>query len=67
MLFEIDQCATTWWGYQLSKTVQNGGPQAISEILPIVYRIVCCIETYLIHIYHMSKCSKCSNIEGFSM
>ncbi len=43
---------------------------AISEILQIEYRIVCCIETYLIHIYHMSKCSKCSlnrYIEGFCM
>ncbi len=45
-------------------------PQAISQILHIDYQIVCCIETYLIHIYHMSKCSK-SNwnryIEGFCM
>ncbi len=47
----------TWWGYQLTKTVQNGGAQAISEILQIEYRIVCCIETYLIHIYHMSPCN----------
>ncbi len=47
-------------GYQLTKTVQNGGPQAISEILHIEYQIVCCIETYLIHIYHMSKFSKCN-------
>ncbi len=38
-----------WWGYQLTKTVQNGGPQAITEILHIEYRIVCCIATYLIH------------------
>ncbi len=22
-----------WWGYQLTKTVQDGGPHAISEIL----------------------------------
>ncbi len=61
---------TTWWEYQLTKTVQNGGPQAISEILHIEYRIVYCIETYLIHIYHMSKCSKCNwniHIEGFCM
>ncbi len=35
-------------------------PQAISNILHIEYPIVCCIETYLIHIYHMSKCSKCN-------
>ncbi len=61
-----------WWGYQLTKTVQNGGPQAISEILHIEYWIVCCIVvlTYLIHIYHMSKCSKCDwkrYIEGFCM
>ncbi len=59
-----------WWGYQLTKTVQNGCPQAISEILHIEYQIVCCIETYLIHIYHMSKCSKCNwncYIEGFCM
>ncbi len=59
-----------WWGYQLTKTVQNGGPQAISEILHIEYRIVCCIETYLIRIYHMSKSRKCSwnrYIEGFCM
>ncbi len=57
-----------WWGYQLTKTDQNGGPQAISEILHIEYRIVCCIETYLIHIYHMDKCIKCNwnrHIEGF--
>ncbi len=43
---------------------------AISEILHIEYRIVCCIETYLIHIYHRSKCSKCNwkrHIEGFCM
>ncbi len=60
----------TWWGYQLTKTAQNGGPQAISEILHIKYRIVCCIETYLMHIYHMSKCSRCNwnrYIEGFCM
>ncbi len=59
---------STWWGYQLTKTVQNGGPHAISEILHIEYRIVCCIETYLIHMYHISKCSKCNwnrYIEGF--
>ncbi len=60
----------SWWVYLLAKTVQNGGPQAISEILHIECRIVCCIERYLIHIYHMSKCSKCNwnrNIEGFCM
>ncbi len=60
----------SWLGYQLTKTVQNGGPQAISEMLHIEYGIVCCIETYLIHIYHMSKCSKCnwnSYFEGFCM
>ncbi len=34
--------------------------QATSKILYIEYLIVCCIETYLIHIYHMSKCSKCN-------
>ncbi len=50
----------TSWGYQLTNTGQNGGPRAISEFLHIEYRIVCCIETYLIHIYHMSKCSKCN-------
>ncbi len=54
-----------WWGYQLTKIVQNGGPQVISEILHIEYRIVCCIETYLIHIYHMSKCNWNRYIEGF--
>ncbi len=57
-------------GIPADQNSQNGGPQAISEILQIEYRIVCCIETYLIHIYHMSKCSK-SNwnryIEGFCM
>ncbi len=50
------------------KLFQNGGPQAIYETTHIEYRIVCCIETYLIHIYHMSKCSKCNwnrYIEGF--
>ncbi len=25
-------CLLSWWGYQLTKTVQNGGPQGISEI-----------------------------------
>ncbi len=49
-----------WWGYQLTKTVQDGGPQAISEILHIEYWIVGCIETYLIHIYHMSRSGKCN-------
>ncbi len=47
-----------------------GGWQAISEILHIEYQIVCCIEIYLIHIYHMSKCSKCNwnrYSEGFCM
>ncbi len=60
----------TWWGHQLTKTLQNGGPYAISEILHIEYWIVCCIKTYLIHIYHMSKCNKCNwnrYIEGFCM
>ncbi len=60
----------SWSGYQLTKTVQNGGPQAISDILHIQYWVVCCIETHLIHIYHMSKCSKCNwnrYIEGFCM
>ncbi len=50
------------------KQFQNGGPQTISETLHIEYWIVCCIEIYLIHIYHMSKCSKCNwnrYIEGF--
>ncbi len=42
-------------GYKHNKTVHNGGPQAISEILHIEYWIVCCIETYLINIYHMSN------------
>ncbi len=42
------------------KQFQNGGTQAIYETLHIEYQIVCCIETYLIHIYHMSKCSKCN-------
>ncbi len=59
-----------WWRYQLTKPVQNGDPQAISKIFNIEYRIVCCIETYLIQIYHMSKCSKCNwnrYIEGFCM
>ncbi len=57
----LDGLATkVWWGYQLTKTVQNRGPHAISEILHIEYWIVCCIETYFIHIYHMSKYSKCN-------
>ncbi len=61
ILRQPDKLATnTWWEYQLTKTVQNGGPQAISEILHIEYWIGCCIQTYLIHIYHMSKCSKCN-------
>ncbi len=37
----------SWWGYQLTKTDENGDPQAISEILHIEYQIVCCIETYI--------------------
>ncbi len=60
----------TWWGYQMTKTVQNGGPQAISQIFHIEYWIVCYIETYLVHIYHMSNYSKCNwnrYIEGFCM
>ncbi len=58
----------SWWEYQLTQTVQNGGPRAISEILHIEYRILCCIETYLIYIYNMNKCTKCNwnrYIEGF--
>ncbi len=50
------------------KQFQNGGPQAIYETLHIEYWIVCCIEKYLIHIYHISKRSKCNwnkYIEGF--
>ncbi len=52
-----------WCGYQLAKTIKHGGPQAISEILHIEYGI----ETYLIHIYHTSKCNWNKCIEGFSM
>ncbi len=44
-------------GILANQNSQNGGPQAISETLHIEYQIVCCIETYLIHIYHMNKCS----------
>ncbi len=46
-------CASvyTWWGYELTKTVQNAGPHAISEILHIEYQIVCFIETYLIYTF----------------
>ncbi len=33
----------------------------------IEYRIVCCIKTYLIHIYHMSKCNLNRYIEGCCM
>ncbi len=50
------------------KQFQNGGLLAIYQTLHIEYWIVCCIKTYLIHIYHMSKCSKCNwnrYIEGF--
>ncbi len=67
---KIMKASQAWRGYQLTKTVQNGGPQAISEILHIEYRMVCCIKAYLIPIYHMSKCSKCNwnrYIEGFCM
>ncbi len=54
-----EQCGV-WWpniivGYQLTRTVQNGGPQAIYEILHIEYQIVCYVETYLIHIYHYEQ------------
>ncbi len=69
-IFHVPHGSISWRGYQLTKTVQIGGPQAISEILHIEYRIVCCIETYIIHIYHMSKCSRCNwnkYIEGFCM
>ncbi len=44
-------------GRPAHQTVQNEGPQAISEIVHMEYHIVCCIEKYLIHIYHMSKCN----------
>ncbi len=57
-------------GYQLTKTVQNGNAQAISEVLHIEYRIVWLLRHIFIHIYHMSKCSKYnwnSYIEGFCM
>ncbi len=47
-------------GIPADQNSPNEGPQAISEIVYIEYRIVCSIETYLIHIYHMSKCSKCN-------
>ncbi len=50
----------SWWGYQLTKTVQFGG--STGNIWNLEYWISdsCCIETYLIHIYHMSKFSKCN-------
>ncbi len=72
LLFNLSCMGTIYivWGYQLTKTVQNGGPQAISEILHVEYEIVCCIETYIMHSYHISKCSKCNwnrYIEGFCM
>ncbi len=37
------------WGHHLTKTVQNGGTQPISEI-HIEHWIVLCIETYLVSI-----------------
>ncbi len=58
--------AYSWWGYQLNKTVSKW--RSTGNIWNLAYRIVCCIETYLIIIYHMSKCSKCNwnrYIEGF--
>ncbi len=70
IMMEWGTSTRSWWGYQLTKIVQNGGPQAISEILHIEYRIVCSIETYIIYIYHLSKCRKCNwnrYIEGFCM
>ncbi len=47
----------TQWGYHLTRTVQNGCAQLISEILHVENRILCCIETYLKPILHLSKCS----------
>ncbi len=55
-----------WWEYLLTKTVKKWRFTG----LHIQYRVLCCIETYLIHIYQMSKCSKCNwnrYIEGFCM
>ncbi len=42
----------------LTKTIRNGGSQSIYEIVYIDNQIVYSIETYLIPIYHMNKCSK---------
>ncbi len=50
--------------------IKNGGAQPISEILHIEDRIVYCNETYLKHIYLMTKCSQSNRnryIEGFYM
>ncbi len=41
---------STQWGYHMTKTLQNGGVQPISEIFHIENLIVCFIETYLISI-----------------
>ncbi len=48
--YKCTNVTIAWCGYQLTKTVQNGGPHAISEILHIEYQIVCCIETYHTHL-----------------
>ncbi len=49
--------ALAWWGYQLTNTLPNVGAHTIYEILHIKNQIVCCIETYFILSYYMSKCS----------
>ncbi len=51
--------------YHLTKTVQNGGAQSISEILHIENLIVCCIKTYIIPIYLLRKCNEASISKDF--
>ncbi len=48
----------TWWGYQLTKTSKMEVHR--QYLKSCILNSVCCVETYIIHSYHMSKCSKCN-------
>ncbi len=50
IICEFLSVSVAHWGYHMTKTVQNGDGQPISENLHIENQIVCFIETYLIPI-----------------
>ncbi len=60
---------SSWWGYQLTKTVSKW--RFTANVWNLAYWISDSLlywDIYLIHIYHMCKCSKCNwnrYIEGF--